>query len=405
MIGTIIIIILVLLALCLCFILGVLLDLAMGKKVKHPALPEGTLKTSFNNSIEYFTSGRQLFDSMKQSIAAAKDHIHLSFFIFKGDTFGTEMMELLKSKAKQGITVRLLVDSLNSSGLRKHRRSLEAAGIHLAFSAKPSFPFTFYYLNRRNHRKIAVIDGTIGYFGGFNVGDEYIDNDSTLGSWHDNHVKLNGEGVRDLQDQFIADWQAATREKTDKSRLYPPPAKGPIKLTLLATYGKQLEDVFIEKLAEARKSIVIGSPYFIPSKRLQNLLADRLDHGVQLTILLPAKKDHPFVKPASYHYLTPLVEKGARLYHFYQGFYHSKVFIVDDKLCYIGTANFDQRSFFWNDELSGFIDDQALIAQISESLKEEMALFSEAITIKNIHDRSGLEKIKTFFSIWLSPLL
>ncbi|WKB35595.1 hypothetical protein QS257_19280 [Terrilactibacillus sp. S3-3] len=166
-----------------------------------------------------------------------------------------------------------MVDSLNSLGLSKHRRSLEDAGVHVAFAAKPSFPYTFYYLNRRNHRKIAVIDGTIGYFGGFNVGNEYIDNNSTLGSWHDNHAKLTGEGVRDLQDQFIKDWQAATHETVDKSRLYPPLPKGPIKLTLLATYGKQLEDVFIDKLAKAKKSIVIGSPYFIPSKRLQNLLA------------------------------------------------------------------------------------------------------------------------------------
>lgn len=396
--------VLIILVLTVLFIAGILLDIYTGIKVKHPELPEGLFKTGMNR-LRYFTSGRELFNDMEGAIRNARSHIHLSFFIFEADDVGNEWLDLLKKKAGEGVEVRLIVDSLNGGSVRKKKGELTQAGVQIAFSGRTRFPFTFYYLNRRNHRKIAVIDGRTGFFGGFNVSREYIGNRPEMGPWHDNHLKVEGGSVADLQRLFLEDWRLASGQKAGSPAFFPPAEKGPSSLALIATSGKQIEDIFAEKFGAARSSIIIGSPYFIPSCKLMDVLLDCLGRGVELTILLPMKKDHPFVKPASYLYLQPLVEKGARLYHFYQGFYHSKVFVTDQRLCYIGTANFDRRSFFWNDELSGFTEDPALILDVLGQLNKEIHEGSVAVTLETIRKRSPLDKLKSACSGRLSPFL
>ncbi|GEB78468.1 phospholipase D-like domain-containing protein [Sporolactobacillus inulinus] len=396
---TILILLIILLAAAL------VLDLYMGWKVMRPRIRHSVPKTG-SNHFHYFTNGHQLFQDMRQSIERAQSSIHLSFFIFHADEVGNEWLELLKKKAHEGVEVRLLVDTLASFALRKKRSELKAAGVSLAFSAKPTFPYTVYFLNQRNHRKMTIIDGTIGYFGGFNVSRDYIGRKPEMGPWHDNHLKVIGESVADLQHFFLEDWKKATHEDLVHEPVYFPKSEtGPGELTLLATDGKQLDERFAEELARAQSSIIIGSPYFVPSSRLMQVLQDRLNHGIKLTILLPLKKDHGLVQPASYHYLEPLVKKGAKLFHFYQGFYHSKLFIIDRKRCYLGTANFDQRSLFWNGELSGFTEDQTVIRQVFDQLAKEIHLKSIPISYDQIKKRSPIEKIKTICSVWLSYFL
>lgn len=392
-------------ALAILFFVAVLFDIYSGLKLKRPSITERKPITGLNH-FRYFTNGHELFEEMKRSISNAKYHIHLSFFIFIADDVGAEWLSLLKKKAADGVEVRLLVDALSSFALRKKRAELVKAGIQIAFSGKPTFPFTFYYLNRRNHRKMMIIDGKIGYFGGFNVSRDYVGRNPEMGPWHDNHLKIEGESVPGLQRLFLEDWKKATKaDLLKKSTYFPPVAKGPSPLTLIGTDGKQLETCFAEKLSSAQKSIVIGSPYFVPSKRLMEVLINRLDHGVKLRILLPMKKDHALVQPASYQYLEPLLKKRAELFHFYQGFYHSKIFIVDRKLCYLGTANFDQRSLFWNDELSGITEDPALIHQALMQLEKEMKDKSVSISYSQLKHRSPLAKLKTRCSAWFSYFL
>jgi Phosphatidylserine/phosphatidylglycerophosphate/cardiolipin synthases and related enzymes len=393
-----------LLLLVLLLLIGILLDIFTGIKVQHPHLPLYHPAAGMNR-LRYFTDGRSLFADMMTSMARARSHIHLCFFIFEADEVGQEWLDLLKKKAGEGVNVRLLVDTLASHSMKKYQAELSRAGVQLEFSGKITFPFTFYLLNRRNHRKIAVIDGNTGYFGGFNVSRDYIGNKPETGSWHDNHLKVEGESVAELQRLFLADWAAAGRKTEDHGDFYPLLEKGPSDLTLLGSSGRQIEAVFAEKLSAAQQSITIGSPYFIPSQKLLDVLLDRLDHGVRLTLLLPMKKDHPLVRPASYLYLQPLVEKGAQLYHFYQGFYHSKVFVVDQSLCYIGTANFDRRSFFWNDELAGFSSDYGLIREVTDQLDKEIRESSVRVDAGTIDGRSPFEKLKSVCSGWFSSFL
>ncbi|MCQ2010770.1 MAG: phospholipase D-like domain-containing protein [Sporolactobacillus sp.] len=384
---------------------AILVDIRIGLKVKRPLISERKPIAGFNQ-FRYFTNGHELFREMKQSIESAKHHIHLSFFIFIADEVGNEWLELLKKKAEEGVEVRLLVDALSSFALRKKRAELAHAGVQLAFSEKPVFPFTFYFLNRRNHRKLMIIDGKIGYFGGFNVSRDYIGRNPKMGPWHDNHLKIEGESVSVLQRLFIEDWtQASKKDLQNNDAYFPNVTKGPSPLTLIGTDGKQLEDCFAKELGSAHTSILIASPYFVPSKRLLNVLLDRMKNGVAVTILLPQKKDHPLVQPASFLYLEPLVQRGAKLYHFYQGFYHSKLFVIDRNRCYLGTANFDRRSLFWNGELSGFTDDPSLVHHVLHNVEKEIEDKSIAVTYEQIRKRSPLAKLSSYCSGWLSFFL
>lgn len=396
---------LVITAAIILFIAAVLLDIYCGIRFKKASARERTLSTGFND-LHYYTNGHELFEAMKESIQGARHHIHISFFIFVADEVGNEWLSLLKKKAEEGIEVRLLVDTLSSWALRKKGPELAQSGLQLAFSGKPTFPFIFYSLNRRNHRKIMVIDGSVGYFGGFNVSLDYIGRNPGMGPWHDNHLRVEGESMHTLQHLFLEDWKKATAvDLLHDATYFPKTAKGTAALSLIGTDGKQLEDLFADYLGSAQTSIVIASPYFVPSKKLMPALIDRLDHGVTLTIVLPMKKDHPLVKPASYHYLEPLLKKGAKLFHFYQGFYHAKLFVIDHSRCYLGTANFDQRSLFWNDELSGFCDDPALAHRVLELLHKEISNQSVAVPYAQIRKRSLYEKGKTLCSTWLSYFL
>jgi cardiolipin synthase A/B len=386
------------------FILFVILDIWLGfRKLKRDSdigLSPGRL-----SDVQLFSDGRRFFDALDKDIEKATDHIHISFFIFRVDLIGTEIVDLLITKAQQGVEVRLLLDAIGCLRFpRKVKRKLRDGGVLLAFSAKPYFPFFFYSLNRRNHRKLQIIDGKVAYFGGFNVGDEYLGRKADMGDWRDYHIRVDGQGVYDLQAQFLKDWNESAKTNVDGDRYFPELKEGTHEMKLIGTDGYFLEDLFVDHLSRAQERIFIGSPYFIPTNRLMKTLIKQLERGVKVTLLLPSKKDHPCVRPASYAYFSPLLERGAQIFHFYQGFYHAKVFIVDHVSCYMGTANFDQRSFNWNDEMNGFIYSEKLIREIEEMTMKDLTR-SEELTLNDLKKRPLYEKVKTKMSMLLSPLL
>lgn len=386
------------------FLFFVILDIWLGyRKLKRDSdidLLHGRL-----SDVQLFSDGRRFFDALEKDITAAKDHVHISFFIFRVDEVGRAIVNLLNQKAQEGVEVRLLLDALGCMHLpKKTKKAFKDSGVQLAFSAKPFFPFFFYSLNRRNHRKLQIIDGKTAYFGGFNVGDEYLGRKADMGDWRDYHLRLIGKGVEDIQTQFLKDWRESTKEEVSGKRYFPKLEDGRHEMKLIGTDGYFLEDLFIDHLSRAKERIFIGSPYFIPTKRLMKTLTEQLARGVKVTLLLPAKKDHPCVKPASFNYFSSLLEGGAKIFHFYQGFYHAKVFIVDNVSCYMGTANFDKRSFNWNDEMNGFIYSENLIQEIEEMTERDL-MRSEELSLTDLKERTILEKVKTKASALFSPLL
>lgn len=384
-------------------IIWFLIDLTFGHRQLRNHTPEEIPLRK--GDVTFYSEGSHFFESLFDAIGNANDHIHVNFYIFRNDTLGKETLNRMKRKALQGVEIRLLVDYLGSRKLpKKVIKELRQFGIEFAFSQKPQFPYWFYTLNRRNHRKITVIDGHVGFIGGFNVGDEYLGKNPNLGDWRDYHLKIEGDGVQDLQKQFLSDWQAATKGKTEGSRYYPGLKKGSVSFGILPTNGSGLEKKFLQLIHRARKSITIGSPYYVPGQKIQQALIAARKRGVNVKILLPLKKDHPLVHQAAVPYFKPLLSSHCKVYQFYQGFYHAKVLVIDEKLAVLGTANLDRRSFVLNNEISCFIHDENMVNLVIDALKRDFAR-SQKVRLEQLKNRSIGDRILEGVATSISGLL
>ncbi|MCA1010931.1 cardiolipin synthase [Halobacillus halophilus] len=383
------------------FILLLIADFKMGQ-ISHNKTgnPINIVKT--HGQYELFSEGLTLFESFFQDITDAKVRVDISFFIIDQDELGRNFLDLLKKKAQEGVAVRLLGDRLGCYQINKQiRNELKEAGVHFAFAEKPGFPLFFYHLNRRNHRKITVIDGKVAYIGGFNVGSNYTGHNPKFGDWRDYHLRYTGEVVEKLHAVFIKDWEESTGEKLTVINTNHSEGK---KVCVVATDGIGVTEEFKRMIHSASKEIIIGTPYFIPTPELLQSLKNALKNGIELHILVPMKSDHPFVKEAGIVFLNELYQRGAQIKFFDAGFYHSKVFIVDGEFADIGTANFDRRSFFLNKEVNTYVYDKTFIAAVREDYFQDMkdAILFDESWLKN---RSLSTKINEKIAATLRPLL
>ncbi|MCP8967973.1 cardiolipin synthase [Ectobacillus ponti] len=359
------------------------------KRVRQRAFPRR--KSDFR----LYTYGKMLYRDLFADIEQAKDHIHILFFIVKNDAVSQRFLQLLMKKAQEGVEVRLLLDRVGSHLLsRKSIRELRRAGVHFAFCHNPRFPYFFYSINQRNHRKITVIDGKIGYVGGFNIGEEYLGNDPKLGNWRDYHLRLTGEGVQDLQTQFLHDWRDDTKENLlRESRYFPPLLPGAVEHYFVPTDGAYLQQTFLDLIEMAQHDIYIGTPYFIPGKRLMDALIQAAQRGVRIAVLVPKKSDHPLVREAKFPYMRQLLREGCDVYEFLNGFFHAKIFIVDGHICDIGTANFDLRSLYINHEMNCIMQDSSFFAAIKKEVDEDLEA-SRKLTLEDVERLSFGERLK-----------
>lgn len=349
-------------------------DFILGKK-KHLKLVGYRETPMLHGNFDIFPHGKKLFADYFSEIKKAKKHIHVLFYIVKDDAFSHEFLNLLKEKAQEGIEVRLLLDRVGSKSVSKQMVSaLRDAGVRFAFSNQIKLPFLFYSSQVRNHRKISIIDGEIGYLGGFNIGKEYIDEDPKLSPWRDYHLKITGEGVTFLQSEFLFDWKEYGQEDLfADARYFPDVPKGDIRHQLVPTEACHLEGKFIELIKKATDSITIGTPYFIPSKKIFHELIEAVRNGINITVVVPYTADHALVQEASFRYLRRLLrEGGVKVFQYKDGFYHAKTIVIDDIICDIGTANFDKRSLFLNKEINCYIYDRVFINRFKEILKKDI---------------------------------
>ncbi|MFE8697835.1 cardiolipin synthase [Cytobacillus sp. FJAT-53684] len=358
------------------------------------------------SSIDIFTKGPELFADFFSELKKAKHHIHILFYIVKDDSISKEFLNILKKKSDEGVEVRLLLDRIGSSSLKKRMiKSLKSHGIHFSFAHRPKLPFLFYSLQARNHRKVTIIDGKLGFMGGFNIGKEYINLDPKLSPWRDYHLKITGEGVSDLQKEFLTDWHSETNiNLLGKDCYFPKLSKGQFRHQVTPSKGAFLEEAFSALIGKAKESIFIGTPYFIPSKRLLNDLNAALARGVKLTVLVPHISDHLLVKEASYPYLKSLLKNGAVVYEFLNGFYHAKTMIIDDEICDIGSANFDRRSLFLNYEINCYIYDRVFIDRVFQVIKTDIQ-DSKPLTLEELNRPNLFRTCKEWIARLVAPLL
>lgn len=385
---------LILSGLLVLIILWLVLDFRLGRK-KHLSLA-GQMQTAIlHGRFEIFTNGKELFRDYFAEIRDAKKHIHVLFYIVKDDYLGEEFFTLLKRKAREGVEVRLLLDRIGSFQVNKVTvRGLRDAGVQFAFSNRIKLPFPFYSSQVRNHRKISIIDGEIGYLGGFNVGLEYIDEDPKLSPWRDYHLKMSGEGVNFLQSEFLIDWNEYGCENLlGWPAYFPDLPKGEVRHQFIPTEAGQLEVSFMRLIQKAERSIMIGTPYFIPSAAIFAELMDAQRRGVNLTVMVPYTADHFLVQEASFRYLRKLLAAGASIYQYKNGFYHAKTIVIDDKICDIGTANFDKRSLFLNKEINCFLYDPAFIEHVKAVIEKDIR-DAERLTLAELNKANLYRSVK-----------
>lgn len=379
-------------------------DFYYGRKKHQSSVKKRTFPERQSN-FELYTKGKELTEQLFLDFQKAKHYIHVQFFIVKNDKISLQFSNLLKKKAEQGLEVRLLIDWVGGAAFPVNiRDELKKSGVKFSLSDKPKWPYFFYSLQKRNHRKICVIDGEIGYIGGFNIGKEYVNGDKKLNPWHDYHLRLKGEGIRDLENVFIEDWYSSTGEDIQYKDVYIRKVpQGRSLHRFFLSDGAFLEEEYVALFRCAEEAITIASPYFIPSDQLIQELMACLDRGVSLDIIVPFISDHFLVKEAAYPSFRKLIPAGANVYQYQKGFFHGKYIMIDNKISDIGTANFDKRSLFLNREINCYIYDSIFIQQMQKQVSEDLTN-SQLLTLSDL-EKLGLwsqlkERIAARFSFF-----
>ena len=368
-----------------------------------------------DNEVCMYSDGKEFFNALIKSLSKAKKSINIEFYIFKNDDIGTKILDILEEKAKNGVEVRLLYDSVGSRLLNRDvLKKLRAVGGKTGEFFPSWLKFINLNMNFRNHRKIVVIDNKVGFVGGFNVGDEYLGKDKKFGYWRDTHIKFKGSAVKDLNLRFLADWRYATKEEVDLSHVLEISDENigePNTGMQIVSSGPNLSDRYEIKLAylkmiqRAKKYLYIQSPYLIIDKSIADSLKLASASGVDVRIMIPGKGDHPFVYWANLVYAGELLEYGVKIYHYDKNaFLHAKTIVIDDEICSIGTANMDTRSFELNFEVNAFIYSETISKQQKAEFKKDI-FKCEELTLEKYKNRSRGVKIKESLSRLFSDVL
>lgn len=382
------------------------------KKQIHMLLYNNQSFVTSNNDITTYIDMNDKFDQMVKDIEAAEDHIHFQYYIFKMDGIGKRLYKALLKKQQEGVSVRILYDDIGSRSLslRNFSDIKKAGGLVEAFFPS-KLPLINPRMNNRNHRKIVVIDGEIGYIGGSNVGDEYIGKDPKMGEWRDTHLRIEGNAVKSLQLRFMLDWNSHdTRNNMKHEDHYFPEINFFGKTTMqIASSGpdenyQQIKYGYLKMIYKAKKNIYIQSPYFIPDDSVMEAIRIAILGGVKVHIMIPSFPDHPFVYWATYSNTGSLVKMGAKVYMYQPGFLHQKVFIIDDEVLSVGTTNIDNRSFLLNFEVNAFIYDKEEATEHRKIFERDISK-CEPLTLEKYENRSFWIKMKEGLANLISPLL
>lgn len=332
------------------------------RKLFYLAQKLGNSPISFATQTKVLTDGDETFQAILEALKQATHHIHLEYYIVRHDKIGQEIKDILIQKAKEGVKVRFLFDAVGSWQLsKKYILELRQAGVEIIPFGPVRLPFLNSKVNFRNHRKIIVIDGSVGFVGGLNIGDEYLGRDASFGFWRDTHMLMKGEAVRSLQLIFLQDWYYMTNNNILTAEYLSPDLEENIHGGVQLIAGgpdnewSVIKNIFFSMITSAEKSVWIASPYFIPDEDIFSALKIAALSGIDVRLLVPQRPDKKIVFHASRSYFPELLEAGVRIFEYEKGFMHSKIVIVDDELASIGTSNMDMRSFHLNFEVNVFL--------------------------------------------------
>jgi len=369
-----------------------------------------------NNGVQLLIDGQQAFPAMLKAIDESRKYILIQFYIVRDDEMGTKFKDALITKAKEGVEIFFLYDSVGSHDLPNHYiESLKENGINVVCFNEAKLPINRFQMNFRNHRKILISDGLIAFVGGLNLGNEYIGISDKFNCWRDTHTLFTGPCVQGVQITFVEDWFSETsvipelnwtpeKGMGPKNNDYPYPDKD-----VLVLSSGPIDDLetgtlfFLHLINSARKRLWIASPYFIPDIQVISALQLAVLRGVDVRILLPGQPDNKLMQLTSYASFQEVVSTGVKIYHYQPGFMHQKVLLIDDDISAIGTANLGNRSFRLNFELMMLIAGKAFASEVEKMLIHDFDL-SRPFDIDNIKLKPFLSQLMIRAARLMAPL-
>ncbi len=362
------------------------------------------------NEVNIFQDGNNAFDSIIDALYSAISSIHIEFYIINNDKLGNRIKNILITKAKEGVKVRVLFDDVGSWSLpKKFVRELRNAGVDIYPFMEVRFPLLTSRVNYRNHRKIVVVDGRVGYLGGMNIADRYIEGTRRLGQWYDTMLRIEGEAVHSLQVIFLIDWYFVTGCIVKEREIYfPKPTITSFHPIQVITSGPDSDwasimQAFFHAITRAKNHIYISTPYFIPNESILTALKTASLSGIDVRLILPGKSDTTIVYWCSLSYVSELLEAGIKVYLYHNGFNHSKIMMIDSNVAMVGSANMDIRSFEDNFEVAAFIYDSQITLQLEKNFLSNLAK-SQTITSQSWSKRPLKNSYKEALARLISPL-
>ncbi len=362
------------------------------------------------NSAELLVDGEESFDSMFEAIDSASSYILVQFYIVRDDNLGKKLRDKLIAKAKQGIKIYFLYDELGSMGLSgDYIDSLIKSGVQITGFSTNTRQGRKYQLNFRNHRKILIVDGKVGFTGGLNVGDEYLGKHGTLTPWRDTHIRVTGPVVPLLQVSFGEDWYWATQTVLDHLNWEAEKSEDGQDVTALCLATGPADPMescamfFLAAINSAEKRLWIATPYFVPDIQILSALQLAALRGVDVRILIPEKQDSQLVYFSSFSYLEDLEGTKIQTYRYHAGFMHQKVVLVDDDFASVGSANFDNRSFRLNFEITMAVKDEKFAGEVAAMLEDDFSK-SDLVTVKDLREKPFVFRLASRVSRLLAPI-
>ncbi|CAG8869223.1 Major cardiolipin synthase ClsA [Pseudomonas fluorescens] len=373
------------------------------------AMPKlGRMPCLANNQVQLLKDGEATFGAIFKAIANARETVLVQFFIIHDDAIGRELQQLLLRRAAEGVRVFVLYDSIGSHALPgRYIQELRDGGVEArGFSTRRGW-FNRFQVNFRNHRKIVVVDGLVGFLGGLNVGDEYLGGNPKLSPWRDTHLQVSGPVLACLQESFAEDWYWATRQLPPLILQDTYPDDGVLCQVLASGPADPQETCalfFVEAIHSATSRVWITSPYFIPDEAVFAALRLAVLRGVDVRILIPSRPDHRIVYAASSLFAFEAVRAGVRMFRYGPGFMHQKVVLIDGEVSAIGSANLDNRSFRLNFEIMLLTVDRDFADQVEAMLLHDFDQ-SKEITHEDTRDTHRLQQLGMRVARLISPIL
>ena len=367
---------------------------------------------TFDNDVQILVNGEEKFKKLKQDLRKAKDHIHLEYFVIIDDEVGSQIIEILCQKALEGVKVRMVYDDVGSDMTSKTKKKLDKSKVeHFPFMPVIFTRFTSKF-NYRDHRKIVVIDGVIGYVGGINLDRKYDNTYDNDRYWRDTHVRIEGSAVGALQSSFLLCWEfVSTKEVELLDAFFPkhkPAPQKPVAIQIAEsgpdTDWENIMEAIFTGINSANDYIYITTPYLIPNGSILTALTTAARSGVDVRILIPYKSDSWPAQFASDSYIEGLLESRIKVYRYTRGFVHSKTLVIDDIFCSVGTANLDYRSFSINFEITALMFNESVTKKMKSIFLKDLN-DSEEVILERWQERGVARKLQESFNRLWAPLL